>query len=98
MEERIKFLGALSTQVPAVWVGVAKIWSSQSSCPGRPFLSLTRSHSATHCVAYEGMHRTMLRINAAVVGLLHAAFYNPVWTSAIGSVLAAAVATSFGVG
>ena len=34
---------------------------------------------------YAAMRRAMLGINAAVVGLLLAAFYNPVWTSAIGS-------------
>ena len=32
---------------------------------------------------YEGMRTAMQGINAAVVGLLLSAFYNPVWTSAI---------------
>jgi len=31
------------------------------------------------------MRRSMSGINAAVVGLLLAAFYNPIWTSAVGN-------------
>ena len=42
-----------------------------------PFWDRLRRNSA--------MRGAMLGINAAVVGLLLAAFYNPVWTSAIGS-------------
>ena len=34
---------------------------------------------------YQGIQRAMIGINAAVVGILLVAFYNPVWTSAIHS-------------
>jgi len=77
------FLGAASTQSPAGWGG-AGIALVAIFLPGfllvigaLPFWDRLRQNSA--------MRRAMLGINAAVVGLLLAAFYNPVWTSAIGS-------------
>lgn len=77
------FLGAVSTRSPAGWVG-ASIALVAIFLPGfllvigvLPFWDRLRQYSA--------MRRAMLGINAAVVGLLLAAFYNPVWTSAIGS-------------
>lgn len=41
---------------------------------------------------FTGMRRSMAGINAAVVGILLAALYNPVWTSAIHSTADFAVA------
>ena len=77
------FLGAVSAGSPAGWVG-ASIALVAIFLPGfllvigvLPFWDRLRQYSA--------MRRAMLGINAAVVGLLLAAFYNPVWTSAIGS-------------
>lgn len=77
------FLGAVSTQTPAGWVGagialIAIFLPSFLLVIGiLPFWEQLRR--------YEAMQRAMLGINAAVVGLLLAAFYNPVWTSAIQS-------------
>lgn len=75
------FLGAVSTQTPASWWGAA-IALVAIFLPGfllvvgaLPFWDRLRKYAA--------MRRAMLGINAAVVGLLLAAFYNPVWTSAI---------------
>jgi chromate transporter len=77
------FLGAVSTRSPAGWTG-AGIALVAIFLPGfllvigaLPFWDQLRQ--------YATMRRAMLGINAAVVGLLLAAFYNPVWTSAIGS-------------
>ena len=77
------FLGAVSTQSPAGWVG-ASIALVAIFLPGfllvigaLPYWDRLRQYSA--------MRRAMLGINAAVVGLLLAAFYNPVWTSAVGN-------------
>ena len=77
------FLGAVSTQSPAGWIG-AGIALVAIFLPGfllvvgaLPFWDRLRQYAA--------MRRAMLGINAAVVGLLLAAFYNPVWNSAIGS-------------
>jgi chromate transporter len=75
------FLGAVSTQYPHGWTG-AGIALVAIFLPGfllligvLPFWDRLRQYAA--------MRRAMLGINAAVVGLLLAAFYNPVWTSAI---------------
>lgn len=75
------FLGAVSSQSPAGWVG-AGIALVAIFLPGfllvigaLPFWDRLRQ--------YSSMRRAMLGINAAVVGLLLAAFYSPVWTSAI---------------
>jgi chromate transporter len=77
------YLGAVSTQAPSGWVGagialVAIFLPSFLLVIGIiPFWENLRGHHV--------MQRSMLGINAAVVGLLLAAFYNPVWTSAIRS-------------
>ena len=77
------FLGAVSTQSPSGWIG-AGIALVAIFLPGflltigaLPFWDRLRQYSA--------MRRAMLGINAAVVGLLLAAFYDPVWTSGISS-------------
>jgi chromate transporter len=75
------FLGAASTQSPSAWWGavialVAIFLPSFLLIIGiLPFWENLRRHVA--------MKKAMIGINAAVVGLLLAAFYNPVWTSAI---------------
>lgn len=77
------YLGAVSTQEPSGWVGagialVAIFLPSFFLVIGiLPFWESLRGHHV--------IQRSMLGINAAVVGLLLAAFYNPVWTSAIRS-------------
>lgn len=77
------YLGAVSTQEPSGWAGagialVAIFLPSFLLIIGiGPFWEQLRRH--------EVMQRAMLGINAAVVGILLAAFYNPVWTSAIRS-------------
>lgn len=75
------YLGAASTQAPSGWVG-AGIALTAIFLPSfllvlgiLPFWDSLRR--------YDWMRRAMLGINASVVGLLLAAFYNPVWTSAI---------------
>ncbi|WP_019215782.1 chromate efflux transporter [Legionella tunisiensis] len=75
------YLGALSTQTPAGWVGaaialIAIFLPSFLLIIGTlPFWEALRNHSV--------IQRAMLGVNASVVGLLLSAFYNPVWTSAI---------------
>ena len=75
------FLGAVSTQTPSGWAGagialVAIFLPSFLLVIGiLPFWDSLRCHPV--------MQRSMLGINAAVVGLLLAAFYNPVWVNAI---------------
>lgn len=75
------YLGAVSTQAPSGWLGagialVAIFLPAFLLITGiLPFWEVLRR--------YEAMQRAMLGINAAVVGLLLSAFYNPVWTSAI---------------
>lgn len=77
------YLGAVSTQAPSGWIGagialVAIFLPSFLLIIGiLPFWEQLRRH--------EAMQRAMLGINAAVVGILLVAFYNPVWTSAIQS-------------
>lgn len=75
------YLGAVSTQAPSGWIGaaialVAIFLPSFLLVLGIiPFWERLRH--------YTGMQRAMRGVNSAVVGLLLAAFYNPVWTSAI---------------
>ena len=75
------YLGAVSTQAPAGWIG-GSIALTAIFLPAfllvagaLPFWEQLRH--------YTGIKRAMLGINAVVVGLLLAAFYNPVWISAI---------------
>nr|WP_314543195.1 chromate efflux transporter [uncultured Massilia sp.] len=75
------YLGAVSTQSPSGWAGAA-IATVAIFLPAfllvagtMPFWETLRRHA--------GIQRAMLGVNAAVVGLLLAAFYRPVWTSAI---------------
>lgn len=77
------YLGAVSHQSPAGWLG-ASIALLGIFLPAfllvigtLPLWEGARRHPA--------MQRAMLGVNAAVVGLLLAAFYNPVWTGAIRS-------------
>ena len=86
------FLGAVSTQSPAGWLG-AGIALVAIFLPGfllivgtLPFWDRLRR--------YATMRRAMSGINAAVVGLLLAAFYNPVWVSGIGTAQDFALATT----
>ncbi|MDP1645119.1 MAG: chromate transporter [Thiobacillus sp.] len=78
------YLGAVSTQTPNGWLGgvialIAIFLPAFLLVVGAlPLWEGARRHPA--------MQRAMLGINASVVGLLLAAFYNPVWTSAILSV------------
>lgn len=77
------FLGAVSTQSPAGWLG-AGIALVAIFLPG--FLLIVGALPFWESLRrYQRMRRAMLAVNAAVVGLLLAAFYNPVWTNAIGS-------------
>lgn len=77
------YLGAVSKQAPSGWAGagialVAIFLPSFLLVIGViPFWERLRRYGA--------IQRAMLGINAAVVGILLAAFYNPVWTSAIQS-------------
>jgi len=75
------YLGAVSMQSPNGWTG-ATIALVAIFLPGfllvvgcLPLWEGARRHPA--------MQRAMLGVNAAVVGLLLAAFYRPVWTSGI---------------
>ena len=77
------YLGALSHQAPAGWTGAA-IALVAIFLPG--FLLIVGTLPLWESVRrYAAMQRAMLGVNAVVVGLLLAAFYNPVWTSAIRS-------------
>lgn len=77
------YLGAVSSQSPSGWAGAA-ITLVAIFLPG--FLLITGTLPFWEQLRrYTGIKRAMLGINAAVVGLLLAAFYNPVWTSAIKS-------------
>ncbi len=77
------YLGAVSSQTPHGWTG-AGIALVAIFLPS--FLLLTGAlpfwESIRHHVASQ---KAMLGVNAAVVGLLLSAFYQPVWTSAIHS-------------
>lgn len=77
------YLGAVSSQSPNGWLG-ASIALISIFLPAfllvigaLPLWESARRHPA--------MQRAMLGVNAAVVGLLLAAFYQPVWTGAINS-------------
>ncbi len=75
------YLGAVSSHTPAGWAGaaialVAIFLPSFLLVIGiLPFWEQLRRHAS--------MQRAMQGINAAVVGILVAAFYNPVWSSTI---------------
>ena len=75
------FLGASMNQAPSGWLGglvclLATFTPSFLLVVGAlPFWERLRRHTRTHAA--------LLGINAAVVGLLLAALYQPVWTSAI---------------
>ncbi|NMF90112.1 chromate efflux transporter [Aromatoleum petrolei] len=75
------YLGAASSQSPSGWLGagvaIAAIFlpAFLLVIGALPLWEGVRHHPA--------MQRAMLGVNAAVVGLLLAAFYDPVWTSAI---------------
>ena len=77
------YLGTVSTVPPAGWLGaficlIAAFTPSFLLVIGAlPFWEKLRK--------YNGIRYAMQGINAAVVGLLLSAFYNPVWTSAIHS-------------
>lgn len=77
------FLGAVSSQTPSGWIGacialVAIFLPSFLLVAGiLPFWEALRRYAA--------MQRAMLGINAAVLGILIAAFYDPVWTASIRS-------------
>ncbi|MBV8645784.1 chromate efflux transporter [Paludibacterium sp.] len=75
------FLGAVSRQTPHGWLGAA-VALVAIFLPGfllmvgiLPLWATWRDHPA--------LRRAMTGVNAAVVGLLLAAFYQPVWTHAI---------------
>lgn len=75
------YLGAVSSQSPNGWLGAAValvaifLPAFLLVIGALPLWEGARRHLA--------MQRAMLGVNAAVVGLLLAAFYRPVWTSAI---------------
>lgn len=75
------YLGAVSTIPPTGWLGaticlVAAFLPSFLLVLGAiPFWEKLRE--------FKSMRQAMLGINAAVVGLLLSAFYNPVWTSGV---------------
>lgn len=85
------YLGAVSTHTPSGWLGagialIAIFLPSFLLIIGiLPFWEQLRRHDA--------IQRAMLGINAAVVGILLAAFYNPVWTTAIHSATDFCIAT-----
>lgn len=75
------YLGAVSSQSPNGWLG-AVIALVAIFLPG--FLLVIGSLPLWEGARqHPGMQRAMLGVNAAVVGLLLAAFYHPVWTSGI---------------
>lgn len=75
------FLGAVSAGSPSGWVG-GLLALLAIFTPG--FLLVAGTLPFWEALRrYQRTTRAMLGINAAVVGLLLAAFYNPVWTSAI---------------
>ncbi|HEY9398028.1 MAG TPA: chromate efflux transporter [Burkholderiales bacterium] len=75
------YLGAVSSQSPNGWIGAAVALAAiflpafLLVIGALPWWESARRHPA--------MQRAMLGVNAAVVGLLLAAFYHPVWTSGI---------------
>jgi chromate transporter len=75
------YLGAVSTRSPNGWAGAA-IATIAIFLPAF-LLIVATSPFWEQLRRYTGMRRAMLGINAAVVGLLLAAFYNPIFTGAI---------------
>jgi chromate transporter len=77
------YLGASIASMPAPWVGgslalgAVFLPSYLLVVATLPFWDMVRRHA--------GFRRALMGINAAVVGLLLAALYDPVWTSAIHS-------------
>lgn len=75
------YVGSVSSHLPNGWLGgliaVLSIFlpSSLLVCGALPFLEALRRHPQAR--------KALVGVNAAVVGLLLSAFYNPVWTSAI---------------
>ncbi len=75
------YLGAVSSQSPNGWLGAAVALAAiflpafLLVIGALPLWESARRHPA--------MQRAMLGVNAAVVGLLLAAFYHPVWTSGV---------------
>lgn len=78
------YLGAISHKPPDGWIG-ASIALFAIFLPAF-LLVICALPIWEGARRYVKMHSAMLGINAAVVGLLLAAFYNPVWTSAIHSI------------
>jgi chromate transporter len=76
-------LGAASHHEPAGWTGAA-LATLAIFLPSFFYVigALPLWEGLRH---HPGMQKAMLAIDAAVVGLLLAAFYNPVWTGAIHS-------------
>ena len=85
------YLGAISAQSPSGWAG-ATIAVIAIFLPA--FLLVAGTMPFWESLRrYAGIKRAMLGINAAVVGLLLAAFYHQVWTSAIHSAADFSLAT-----
>lgn len=86
------YLGAVSSSTPNGWAGAA-VALVAIFLPG--FLLLIGTLPLWEGLRrHPSMQRAMQGVNAAVVGLLLAAFYHPVWTSAIHSPLDFAMATA----
>ena len=75
------FLGAISNEAPAGWLG-GVLALIAIFLPGF-LLVLGTLPFWNHLRNFQSMQCAMQGVNAAVVGLLLAAFFNPVWTSAI---------------
>jgi chromate transporter len=73
------YLGALAAQPPAIGALIALV------CIFLPGLLLAVAGRSLWdlLTAHAGLRRALTGINAAVVGVLAAALYNPVWTSAV---------------
>lgn len=86
------YLGAVSSNVPNGWLGAA-VALVAIFLPG--FLLVIGTLPLWEDLRrHPSMQRAMQGVNAAVVGLLLAAFYHPVWTSAIHSPLDFVLATA----
>ena len=85
------FLGASSNQVPSGWLG-ASIALAAIFLPA--FLLVVGALPFWEQLRHQQhLKNALLGINAAVVGMLLAAFYHPVWTSAIHDISDFLVAT-----
>ncbi|MDO9309628.1 MAG: chromate efflux transporter, partial [Deltaproteobacteria bacterium] len=71
------YLGSISAQSPSGWLG-ASVALVAIFLPAFLLIAGTLPFWE-HLRRYETMQRAMLGINAGVVGILLAAFYNPVW-------------------